>query len=94
MRLFLALGLTLVVGLGAAFRPSDNSPGREVGATESSQVIGGANCGNFSYTTCRVSGQMWVNCCLPGSTPGSGFCSACSANSTIWGCFVAGGCSM
>jgi hypothetical protein len=45
MRLFLALGLTLIVGLGAAFRPSDNLPGREVGVAESCRVIGGNNAG-------------------------------------------------
>jgi len=42
MRLFLALGLTLIVGLGAAFRASDNLPGREVGIAESSQIVGAA----------------------------------------------------
>jgi hypothetical protein len=41
MRLFLVVGLALIVGLGAAFRPGDNLPGREVGAAESSRVIGG-----------------------------------------------------
>jgi hypothetical protein len=42
IRLFLALRLTLIVGLSAVFRPSDNLPGREVGVTESSQIVGGA----------------------------------------------------
>ena len=42
MRLFLAVGQALIVGFGAAFRPGDNQPGREVGAAELCRVVGGA----------------------------------------------------
>jgi hypothetical protein len=56
MRLFLAVGLTLIVCLGAAYWPGDNLPGREVGAAETSRVIGGgalaceaASCGTAAF---------------------------------------------
>jgi len=75
MRLFLAVGLALVVCLGAAFRPGDNLPGREVGAAESCRVVGGAQtcttvtCGSTypcNSGTCYASGvgQTCAACCV------------------------------
>lgn len=91
MRLFLALCLTLIVGLGAAFRPSDNMPGREVGAAESSQIVGGI-CGVLNGATCIVSNTTIGGCCLPSSC--GWYCqaygSACSNNYSIWACVTAG----
>jgi hypothetical protein len=65
MRLFLALGLTLIVGLGAAFRPGDNLPGREVGAAESSRVIGGGGLA-CSIITCGFNIPCAADMCVRG----------------------------
>jgi hypothetical protein len=84
MRLFLALGLTLIVGLGAAFRPSDNLPGREVGATESSRVIGGGAL-LCTVTGCGASGTA---CAMHSCINGPGNLLQCNSN-----CNYIGGCT-
>jgi hypothetical protein len=84
MRLFLALGLTLTVGLGAAFRPSDTLPGREAGPAEARRVSGGGallctvvncgtgvSCGNSSCITGAGSNTQCVtNCNFTGGCGG------------------------
>jgi hypothetical protein len=76
MRLFLAMGLTLIVGLGAAFWPSDNLPGREVGVAESCRVTGGNN--HCVAITCG-GGSCGSNVCVS-----SGTGSACNSNCVIY----------
>lgn len=71
MRLLLALGLILVVGLGAAFHPSDNLPGREVGSSELCQVRGGGCLG------CQT-----VNCAFPGTDCPNGNCNCLGGDMT------------
>ena len=93
MRLLLGLVLTLVIGLGAAYRPSDNLPGREVGATESSHIIGGLPyCSWMNNVNCSGSGCGSGVGCLPGNY---GVCvatgDACTQNCIIWAC-VTGNC--
>jgi hypothetical protein len=87
MRLIVALGLTLVLGIGAALRPSNSLPGREVGAAESSYIVGGA-CGfpknaNCSGGTCGANAGALpggvVMCNLIGTT--------CNTNCSIWAGF-------
>jgi hypothetical protein len=82
MRLFLAMGLTLIVCLGAAFRPSDNLPGREAGAAESCRVIGGYS------STCTIVSCGVGNGCDVGLCYYSGSGTTCTAN-----CSVAANCS-
>jgi hypothetical protein len=82
MRLFLALGLTLTVGLGAAFRPSDDLPGREAGPAEARRVSGG---GALLCTVkkCGSAGTCSQDSCVAG--PGN--VGQCNAN-----CSFLGGC--
>jgi hypothetical protein len=83
MRLFLALGLTLIVGLGAAFRPSDNLPGREASVADSAQIVGGACPGCYMRT------------CGGGTCPASnGACLAGGGNMTATTDFCGGNCSI
>jgi hypothetical protein len=84
MRLFLALGLTLIIGLGAAFRPGDNLPGREVGAAESGRVVGGQT--QFCVmVTCGPTGGCNLNLCYS-----SGTGRACTVNCQIYGSCTGG----
>jgi hypothetical protein len=82
MRLFLALGLTLTVGLGAAFRPSDTLPGREAGPAEARRVSGGGAL-VCTATTCGTSMPCKNNSCISGG----GNVAQCNAN-----CSFNGGC--
>ena len=81
MRLFLAVGLALVVCLGAAFWPGDNLPGREVGAAESCRVVGGAQA--CSVVTCGEGSP-----CNGGSCYATGLGQTCATN-----CVVAASCT-
>jgi hypothetical protein len=85
MRLFLALGLALIVGLGAAFRPGDNLPGREAGAAESSRVIGG---GGLICTNQRCGSIL--TCGLSTCTNGAGTAQQCTGGCTF-NCGCGGG---
>ena len=78
MRLFLALGLALIVGVGASFGSGNNVPGREVGAAESGRVVGGA----------QACASAPCNFCGTGSCYSSGSGSACERN-----CIVAASCN-
>lgn len=75
MRLFLALGLALIVGLGAAFRPGDNLPGREAGVAESSRVVGGG----AAICTIKKCGAS-VACLLNSCQLGGGTADTCNVN--------------
>jgi hypothetical protein len=85
MRLFLALSLTLIVGLGAAFRPSGNLPGHEVGAAESCRVIGGGGL-VCTVISCGTGIRCNQNSCI--SSPGAA--SQCNASCTFNGGCAAG----
>jgi hypothetical protein len=80
MRLFLALGLTLIVGLGAAFRPSGNLPGREAGAAESGRVTGGA----AAVCTVQRCGQS-TSCKSDSCVAGGGTTAQCNSVCTYNG---------
>ena len=76
MRLFLALGLTLVVGFGAAFQPGANSPGREVGTAESSRVVGGS----AQICTVQKCGGPGNGCANNSCTNGAGTTAQCNSS--------------
>jgi hypothetical protein len=82
--LALTLGLTFIVALGAAFRPGDNLPGREVGAAESSRVIGGGGL-VCTIVGCGASGTQ---CALHSCINGPGNLLQCNSN-----CNFIGGCT-
>jgi hypothetical protein len=76
MRLFLAVGLALIVGLVAGFRPGHNMPGREVGVAESSRVIGGGSDAACNSVSCGT------NPCPSGLGWSSGCGTTCSTSDT------------
>jgi hypothetical protein len=80
MRLFLALGLTLTVGLGAAFRPSDTLPGREAGPAEARRVSGGGAL-VCTVTKCGAAAPCSNNSCISGG----GNVTQCSTTCTFNG---------
>ena len=90
MRLFSALGVcfvvgVVVVGVGASFHPSSGLPGREAGASEASQVVGGA-CGAIQATNCDSDcaiGKATVQSKASNYYDNSGCCGANSDCQTI-----------
>jgi hypothetical protein len=84
MRLFLTLGMALVVYLGAAFWSGDNLPGREVGAAESGRVVGGQT--GCATSVCGAIGKNCNGTCYNPGTSGS----ACTVTCDVYGACTAG----